>query len=227
MLLIFLNQRPWGQYRLSYLIAHHKVSDEMTTNRPSVDRRLQGTKEPRKPTASKPTDIRPFHLNVSSLKAGPISAAQPITNPLTLCLALDTIQYVDLTDNLQVQKRLFLLHPEENELDPALDPVFMELPTSSLEDDESSEEIETLFVRADKDVGLLLDQLATQQVLELLETVDPEGSGLQTRAIRILLSDKEIAKRCKYCEIWEQRTDQERLSVCSRCKSAWCAYSQE
>jgi hypothetical protein len=200
------------------------VSHEMTTNRPSE---LQGTKKPRKATASKPTDICTFHLNVSSLKAGPISAAQPFTNPLTLCLALDTIQYLDLTDNLQVQDRLFLLHPEENELDPALDPVFMELPTSSSDLDESSEGIEAPQIRVDKDVRSLLDQLTNQKVLELLEPIDPEGSGPQTRPIGILLSDKEIAKRCKYCEIWEQRTDQERLSVCSRCKSAWWAHSQE
>lgn len=182
-------------------------------------------KKPRKPTASKPSDIRAFSLTIPHLKAGPPSSSQPLQSPLSLSLAFDVTLYLDLTDVPNVQAHYYLILPEESELDPHLDPVFLKIsadvpPTDS--DDKSQLSHTFWFDTGVQDSKEILKQLLD---LQIIEVVDPpqirEPLDHSFPLVRVAIPDKEMAKRCSNCGIWEQRTDQQRLAVCSRCKLSW------
>lgn len=191
-------------------------------------------KKPRKPTASKPSDIRAFELTVPHLPAGPTSSGQPLRNPLPLALAVEIVQYLDLEDSIELQAHYYLILPEESELDPNLNPAFLRLgapdapPPAGFEVALKEGKHEFWFdTRTHQDAALLLQQLVEQKILE---TVNPpqyhkpagwDGPGEGYPLVKVVVSEKELAKRCGYDGIWEQRTDQERLAVCGGCKLAW------
>lgn len=187
------------------------------------------TRKKRKPQGSKPTEIRAFSLTIPSLKAGPPSANQPHTNPLPLSLALDIVQYLDLTESAHVQYTYTLLHPEECDLDANMDPVFLKISadTSSPEDVPMMLDHCFWYEMRHPDASAILQQLLDLDILELVEPArhykptdyPEEDEGLPL--VRVKIPEKELAKRCKHCSIWEQRTDQERLALCSGCRKAW------
>ena len=198
------------------------ISDAAVPNEPFETKK-------RKPTGSKPTDIRLFSLTIPSLPAGPPSPHQPHTNPLPLCLALDIVQYADLTNSLHFQYTYTLLHPEESDLDPTMEPVFTKISadTSSPEDVKLALDHSFWYETKSPDAQEILKQLLELGILELIDPprfyrpVGYSGEGEGLPLVRVKIPEKELAKRCKQCAIWEQRTDQERLALCSGCKKAW------
>ncbi|KIO20944.1 hypothetical protein M407DRAFT_132510 [Tulasnella calospora MUT 4182] len=191
-------------------------------------------KKARKPTTSKPTDIRAFELTVPHLPAGPTSSGQPLRNPLPLALSFEVIQYLDLENSIELQTHYYLILPEESDLDPELNPLFLKLdaedapPPTGFEVGLKEGKHEFWFdTRTHQDAAVLLEQLVEKKILE---KVDPpqhhtpagyDGLGEGYPLVRVAIQEKEMAKRCGYDGIWEQRTDQERLAVCGGCKLAW------
>ncbi|KAG8905427.1 hypothetical protein FRB99_008973 [Tulasnella sp. 403] len=184
------------------------------------------SKKPRKPTTSKPSEILPFSLTIPHLKAGPPSRSQPLTNPLTLALAYDVVHYLDLEDTVHSQTHYALIHPEERELDPDLDPVFLRLDADAPPPDSEGGHV-FWFDTGSSVAPEVLRQLVDLDVLAFTEPrryrkpEDWDGEGEGSPLVRVVLPEKQLAKRCGQCAIWEQRTDQERLAICGRCKLAW------
>ncbi|KAG9043900.1 hypothetical protein FS837_009023 [Tulasnella sp. UAMH 9824] len=170
-------------------------------------------KKARKPTASKPIDIRAFELTVPHLPAGPTSSGQPLRNPLPLTLSFEVIQYLDLENSVELQAHYYLILPEESDLDPDLNPLFLRLdaedapPPAGFEVGLKEGKHEFWFdTRTHQDASVLLEQLIEKKILE---KVDPpkhhtpagyDGLGDGYPLVRVAIPEKEMAKRCGFCD---------------------------
>ncbi|KAG8930316.1 hypothetical protein FRC02_004358 [Tulasnella sp. 418] len=176
------------------------------------------SKKVRKPTASKPTDISTLEITFPHLKAGPPSKSQPLTNPLTLSLAVEYILTLDESeDKPTITSNWFLLHPEENEYDGFLHPIFARLSVDSNPSESEIPPLDSFYYDTSNSVALhALDPLTKAGYLEVV----PERKSKDV-LVKVLIPDKGVAKKCRWCDVWEQRTDKERLAVCSGCRKAW------
>ncbi|KAG8966575.1 hypothetical protein FRB90_010946, partial [Tulasnella sp. 427] len=145
-------------------------------------------------------------------------------NPVPLALSFEIIQYLNLENSLELQAHYYLLLPEESDLDPELNPVFLRLdagdapPPNEFEVGLKEGKHEFWYdTRTHQDAATLLEQLIERMVLQ---KVDPpqyhtpagyDGPKEGYPLVRVTIPEKEMARRCGYDDIWEQRTDQERF----------------
>jgi len=183
------------------------------------------------PPISKPLDISIFQLTLDDLPAGPPSRQQPLVNPISMCLGVALVISQEAVESPSTYGRYFLVHPEEIELDETLHPVFEDISIvfpDEIPDDSSQHAF--WFNTGLKHGSQVLSQLLDQDIVEFVHPIrthvtGPQGGGedemIEYPLVRVKLTDKQMAKQCGSCEIWEQRTDKERLSICSRCRNAW------
>lgn len=166
-------------------------------------------------TPTKPHDLRVIPLETSPTEDQPSNA--PPTN-LPVVVGVEVIPYLDMTDGLHGHSRLCLLRSDAEDSDP----IYAEL--SAIIPD--ADGVEGKALRTSFPIKSPSDPIVEQLLkLKLLELVDPPPSK-DYSAVRLTLSDKEVAKRCGDCGRWESRSDKTRLATCSGCRLAWYVNKQ-
>lgn len=157
---------------------------------------------------TKPSDIRSINLKPTSKDNSPSDAT---TTETSLTLGVEVIPYLDMTEHLHGHSRLYLLRSDAGESDP----VYAELSTTVRDGDNLDAKTLRTAWAVDPTQQDLVDQLVNAKALEILD------SQASVKSVRLILSDKEVAKRCGECGRWESRSDRARLATCSGCKLAW------
>ncbi|KAG8859126.1 hypothetical protein FRB96_004696 [Tulasnella sp. 330] len=163
------------------------------------------------PTKSSTSEIHTFSVAIPTL-------TQPASPHLMI--GIDIIQYLDLTEEHNIYARLCLV---STLIHSGVDPVVLELSTEAL-DLPSIDDVKAIKTTFRFGAGkAVMEQLLHFRILDKMDPV----TGDEHPMVQVMLSEKDVAKRCAQCGRWEQQSeDQARLAMCSGCKLAWFCDSE-
>ncbi|KAG9001066.1 hypothetical protein FRB93_012446 [Tulasnella sp. JGI-2019a] len=169
------------------------------------------------------SEIRTYSLNLPGVTDQATSSNQ------NLAIGIDITQYLDGTEVPHIHTRFCLIktfvHNGSTEPSDATSPdrVVAQLSADTPDPSIDAIDIKTMFhFGASKE---LLQQLLDLKVLEKVSDVESASTASDLDSeqprVRLILPEKDVAKRCAQCGRWEQQSlDQARLLGCSGCKLA-------
>jgi len=147
-----------------------------------------------------------------------------------LAIGSDIIQYLDFTEYPHIYARFCLVKTlSHQEVHSKWDPVVLELSLDYPDTVDGLKDIKTTFRFGGPEevLELLLSLKVLEKVPESSSSPPGNKSQLGQTMVRLILPERDIARRCAQCGQWEQQSEnQARLAVCSGCKLAWFCDSE-